>query len=131
MDCVHKLFTPLRRKDVCVNTCANKLLIQALESSPVVFLVMSPHLQFCQPLYFLSWKFEVSWLTNAYVDSQKLDAVLHVPCNYYSSAAVPKWPRSNLTASNLISWGSMPSDPPSLACLCMHTYTSDTHITTF
>ena len=23
----------------------------------------------------------------------------------------------------------MPPDPPSLACLCMHTYTFDTHVT--
>ena len=32
-----------------VNTCGNKSLCQALESSPVVLLLMSPHLLFCQP----------------------------------------------------------------------------------
>ena len=32
-----------------INTCGNKLLFQALESSPVVLLLLSPHLLFCQP----------------------------------------------------------------------------------
>ena len=32
-----------------VNTCVNKSLCQGLESSPVVLLLMSPHLLFCQP----------------------------------------------------------------------------------
>ena len=32
-----------------VNTCVNKSLCQVLESSPVILLLMSPHLLFCQP----------------------------------------------------------------------------------
>ena len=44
-----KLFTPLRDERPRVNTCVNKSLCQALESSPVVLLLMSPHLLFCQP----------------------------------------------------------------------------------
>ena len=43
------------------------------EFTRVVFLVMSPHLQFCLPG-------EVSLLANAYEQSQKLDAILHEPC---------------------------------------------------
>ena len=52
----------LRRCDerTRVNTCVIKSLFQELESSPVIFLVMSPHLLFCQTL---SWKFEVSCLS--------------------------------------------------------------------
>ena len=50
--------------------------------------------------------------------------------SYYGSACTgPKVAscRSNLRASNFlkISWGSMPPDPPSLACLCK----SDSHVT--
>ena len=35
--------------------------------------------------------------------------------------------RSNLRASNVL--GSMPPDPPSLALLYIHTYTTDIHVT--
>ena len=66
------------------------------------------------------------------MDSQKLDAILSEPCSYYCSASVPKWPQKQSQSISLVkfSWGSMPPDPPSLACLCMHTFTSrDTHVT--
>ena len=49
----------LRRCDE--RTRINKLLFQALESSQVVLLVMSPHLLICQPHYLLVWKFQISW----------------------------------------------------------------------
>ena len=32
-------------------------------------------------------------LANAYMDSQKLDAILREPCSYYGSVSVPKWPQ--------------------------------------
>ena len=66
------------------------------------------------------------------MDSQKLDAILREPRSYvlvyYGFAFVPKWPQKQPQSfeSLKISWGSMPPDPPSLPCLCMHTYTSDT-----
>ena len=48
--------------------------------------------------YFLSWKFEVSWLST-YMDSQKLDAILCEPCSCYGSASAQNGLRSNLRAS--------------------------------
>ena len=75
------------------------------------------------PYLLLAQSLEVSWLSN--VDSQKLDAILR---ELY--AALPKM-ASEIISEYLISkilLGNMPLDPPSLTCLCMRTYTSDTHV---
>ena len=57
-----------------------------------------------------------------HVYSQKFDAIIRKPCSYYDSASVPKWPQKQSQSIYFleISWGSMPPDPPSLTCLCMH-----------
>ena len=60
---------------------------------------------------------------NCIYGSQKLDAILCGPCRYNSSILLSQnGLRSNLRAPNFlkISWGTMPPDPTSLACLCIH-----------
>ena len=57
-----KLFTPLRWKDARINMCVNKSYISGARE-----------------------------FTSAYVDSQKLDVILHEPCSYYGSASVWNW----------------------------------------
>ena len=66
-------------------------------------------------------------LANAYVDSQKSDEILREPCSYYGSATVPKWPQKQSQSIQFLkfSWGSMPPDPLSLACLSIYTFTYD------
>ena len=64
-------FTPLRLKDAH-KTCVNKSLFQALESSPVVFVVTQCHPTCCcanlSTFSLENWK--SGGLANAYVDSQ-------------------------------------------------------------
>ena len=74
-----------------------------------------------------SWKFNVSYsLVNAYMDSQKLDAILCKPCSYCGSAYFCPKMASEAISEHLISknfpGGACPPHPLSLACLCMHTY---------
>ena len=59
------------QRGICarINTCINKLLFQALT---MVFLVMSPHLLFSQLWYFLSGKFEASWLSKCTCGQPKI-----------------------------------------------------------
>ena len=56
-----------------------------------------------------------------YADSQKLDAIPIGPYRY-ASASAPKWPQKQSQSIKIskIFLGSIPPDPPSLACLCMH-----------
>ena len=89
---------------------------------------MSPHLLFCHLSTFSLGNLKSAGLANAHVNSQKL---LRNPFGYYGSASVPKWPQkqSQSISFQKVSCGSMPADPPSPACLCMHLFTSDTHVT--
>ena len=65
-------------------------------------------------------------LANAYMDGQKFK---HSTSHATMALLLSKnGLRSNLRASNY-SWGSMPPDSPTLACLYSHTYKSDIHVT--
>ena len=117
----------LRRCDertrILLNTCVNKSPVQTLEScpssdAPTVLPTLVPSLVKIR---------SHAGLVNVYMDSQKLDAILREPYSYYSCASVSQnGLRSNLRASNFkkISWGKMPTDHPSLACL----HKSDIHV---
>ena len=149
---------------MCINTCVNKSLFQALKGSPVVFVSHPPkmkthgNVRYIMAVYehlavyklnalltyslhcisksvtppavllnivVLSQKFDVSWLSKCiYMNSPKLDAILCKPCSYYLLSQ--NGLRSSIRPSNFykISWGSMPPESSSLAC--MHTYTPDT-----
>ena len=64
------------------------------KTSPVVFLVISPHLLFCQPQYLLSGKFEVSWTAKNWMQySASRVATMALPLSQNGL-------RSNLRASN-------------------------------
>ena len=80
----------------------------------------------------LPWKFDVSWLSKLmHMDCPKLNAIVFESCSYYSSASVPKWPLQKQSQGIKFlnfSGGACSQTPPSLACLCMHTYSSDTHV---
>ena len=100
-----------------VYTCINKSLFQALKSCPSSGVTpctcCSVNLS-----TFSRGNSKSAGIANACVDSQKSDAILRKPCSYYGSGSVPKWSQ-NIKFQN-ISWGCMPTDPPSLACLCMY-----------
>ena len=67
-------------------------------------------------------------LANGYMVRLKMDAIL---CNLCTFASVPKWPQNQPQSIHFlkISWGSMPPDSPSPACLCMYTYITYIHVT--
>ena len=134
----------LRRCDerTHVNTCINKSLFQALESSPVVLLVSHRlncfadifsvfsvyyftifHPTCCSVNHSTFSRGNLMAYTNVYMDSQKLDTILREPCGvhcYYSSASVPKM-SSEAISENLITKNFLgehaPRAPPSLACI--------------
>ena len=116
-----KLFTPLQTCDerMCVNTCVNKSLFQAVESSP--------HLLFCQPYEI---QCQLAYIANAYADWAP-----KIWCNTqsgYSYATVVTTAlflsqnglRSNLRESNFKKFPveACPQTPPSLSCLVMYTH---------
>ena len=72
-----------------VNTSVHKSLVQALESWPSSD-VTPPAVLPTLVLIFARGNSKSAGLANAYMNSQKLDAVLREPCGYYRSAAVYK-----------------------------------------
>ena len=109
----------------------NRRVFQAFESSPVVLLVVTA----CSSANRSTFSHEnlmSAGLSSAYMDIQNcMDAIL---CEQRSYVLVSRFcfcPKmtSETTSELLISWRSMPPDLPSLLFLCMHTYTSDTHVT--
>ena len=89
----------------------------------------SPHAPDALLTIVLPWKFDVSWLSKLmHMDCPKLNAIVFESCSYYSSASVPKWPLQKQSQSIKFlnfSGGACSQTPHSLACLCMHTYSSD------
>ena len=86
---MHKLFSPLQWKDTHKYMCINKSLFQALESLPAVFQVMPPHLHSVN-----HGNSKLAGFAHAYMDNQKLDAILCKLCSYNGSASDPSWPQS-------------------------------------
>ena len=81
-----------RNERMCVNTCVNKSLVQALESCPsndVTLCICC----FANLSNFSCENSNSAGLVNTYMDNQKLDAILREPYSYYGSASVPKWPQ--------------------------------------
>ena len=85
-----------------VNACVNKSLVQALKSSDV-----TPPSNLST---FSRKNSKSAGLVNAYMDSQKFNAILREPCSYYGSASVPK---NDLRASNFCKFpgGACPQTP--------------------
>ena len=101
--------------------CQNKSLFQALESSPVVFLVMLHACCSANHSTFYGKNSKSAGLANG-CGQPKFDAITCEPCSYYDSASVLKWPQkqsqSIYFSKNFL--GEHAPSRPSLACLCMH-----------
>ena len=61
-------------------------------------------------------------VSNAYMDSQKLNAILYEPCSYTMALLLSQMAISEHETSKHFLRGILP-DPPSFTCLCMHTCT--------
>ena len=64
-----------------------------------------------------NWKFDVSWLS-------KINWMQHPASHVATMAQLLSQNKKQLREPNFL-----PPDPPILVCLCMHTYTSDIHVT--
>ena len=82
-----------------VNTCVNKSLVQVLESCPSSDFIPCT----CCSANFSTFSREnlkSAGLVSAYMDSQKLDAILREPCSYYGRLLSQNGLRRELRASN-------------------------------
>ena len=104
-----------------INTSVNKSLCQALESSPVILLLIYPTYCSDNLSTFSRGNLKSAGLTNAFWDSQKLDEIVTT----MALLLLKNGPRSNLRASNFYKFpgGASPQTPlVSRACLLIYAY---------
>ena len=118
VSCLHHCY-----ERTCWNTCVNILLFQVPESSLVVFSWCHPTCCSGKLSTFSLGNSKSSCLANAYVDSQKLDAILCKPC-IATTALVLSQIASEVISEHLISkiFLGEHASRPLYSCMLMHTY---------